>query len=130
MPHAYTKDQQAERTLTRPLPAGENLKQPAKAWPPSPRPFPKDSGRDGLFAEQSALPNPQPGRSATILPVGARTMMRVRTLVALVSRLRATLERLIPVLPPDVIAAGVGKLTRQVPAGLAVWEDETRHQCP
>ena len=57
-------------------------------------------------------------------------MMRVRTLVALVSRLRATLERLIPVLPPDVIAAGVGKLTRQVPAGLAVWEDETRHQCP
>jgi len=24
----------------------------------------------GLFAEQSALPNPQPGLSATLLPVG------------------------------------------------------------
>jgi len=56
MPHAYTEDQQALRTKA--------------DRPPSTRPSPKGRGNDGLFAEQSALPNPQPGLSATLLPVG------------------------------------------------------------
>ena len=29
MPHAYTEDQQAQRTLTRPLPEGEEVEPPA-----------------------------------------------------------------------------------------------------
>jgi len=29
MPHAYTEDQQAPRILTRPLPSGEEVEQPA-----------------------------------------------------------------------------------------------------
>ena len=54
MPHAYTEDQQPQRTLTRPLPTGEEVEQPAI----------------GLFAEQSALPNPQPDLAAALLPRG------------------------------------------------------------
>ena len=57
MSHAYTEDQQAPRTLTQPLPAGEVVEQPAI----------------GLFAEESAGPNPQPGLPATLLPLGEGT---------------------------------------------------------
>ena len=61
MPHAYTEDPQAQRTLTRRLPAGEELKQPAKAaGPPLPWPSPSGRGSDGLFAEQMASPYPNP----------------------------------------------------------------------
>ena len=52
MPHAYTEDQQAPRTLTQPLPVGEEIEQPAV----------------GVFGEQSTLPNPQPGLPATFIP--------------------------------------------------------------
>jgi hypothetical protein len=38
--------------------------------------------------------------------------MRVRSLVVLVSRLRAALVRLNPMLPPEAIAAAVDELTR------------------
>jgi hypothetical protein len=50
--HAYSEDQQAQRTLTRPLPEGEESEQPAKAnGLPSPRPSPRRRGSRGLFAE-------------------------------------------------------------------------------
>ncbi len=52
--HAYTEDQQAPRTLTRPLPQGEETEQPAKAGgPPSPWSSPSGRGNDGLFAEKN-----------------------------------------------------------------------------
>jgi hypothetical protein len=78
--HAYTEDQQAPRTLTRPLPAGEEAEQPAI----------------GLFAEQSALPNPQPGLSATLLPVGEGPGDEGAQLA----------------LPPEAITAAVDELAR------------------
>jgi len=110
MPHAYNEDQLVE--------------QPAKAsGPPSPWPSPSGRGNDGLFAEYSAGPNPQPlpfsyalhphpwpfSHSANPHPClsqwerswekgGRRAGLRVRSLV-LVSQLRAGLERLNPALP-------------------------------
>lgn len=52
MPHPYTEDQQAQRTLTRPLPRGELIEQPAKAGgPPSPWSSTSRRGNDGLFVE-------------------------------------------------------------------------------
>ena len=94
--HAYTEDQQAPRTLTRPLPKGEEIEQPAI----------------GLFAEYSAGPNPHPqpfSHSANPHPSlsqwerswekgGRPAGLMVRSLV-LVSRLLAALERLNPALP-------------------------------
>lgn len=59
-----------------------------------------------MFAEQSALPYPQPGLPATLLPMEEGPGMRVRSLVVLVPRLRAALERLNPTLPPKAITAG------------------------
>ncbi len=87
MPHAYTEDQQARRTLTQPLPGGEGLEQSAI----------------GLFAEYSAEPNPHPSLSQwerSREKGGRQAGLRVRSLV-LVSRLRAALERLNPALPPE-----------------------------
>jgi hypothetical protein len=50
--HAYTEDWQAPRTLTRPLPAGEEAEQPAKAEGLlSPWSSPSGRGDDELFAE-------------------------------------------------------------------------------
>ena len=109
MPHAYTEDQQAPRTLTQPLPGGEGLEQPAI----------------GLFAEYSAGPNPHPrpfSHSANPHPClsqwersrekgGRQAGWRVRSLV-LVSWLRAALERLNPALPPEAVSAAVDELTR------------------
>ena len=96
MPHAYTEDQQAPRTLPQPLPAGEGLEQLAI----------------GLFAEYSAGPNPHPrpfSHSANPHPClsqwersrekgGWQAELRVRSLV-LVSRLRPALEPMNPALP-------------------------------
>jgi hypothetical protein len=88
MPHSYTEDQQAPRTLTQPLPVGEELEQPAKAsGPPSPWPF--------SHWEKG----------------GRQAGLRVRSLV-LVSRLRVALERLNPALPPGVTTGAVNELTR------------------
>jgi type I restriction enzyme, R subunit len=86
--HAYTEDQQAPRTLTRPLPAGEVVEQPAI----------------GLFAELgwatvSALEETF-GATGTLL-------RETKGEVVLVSRLRAALERLNPALPPEAITAAV-----------------------
>ncbi|MEO8428181.1 MAG: hypothetical protein ABI651_13810 [Verrucomicrobiota bacterium] len=66
MPHAYTEDQLVE--------------QPAI----------------GLFAEQSALPNPQPGLSATLLPLREGLWVEGAQLT----------------LPPKAIASAVDVLTR------------------
>ena len=91
--HAYTEDQQAPRTLTRPLPKGEEIEQPAI----------------GLFAEYSAGPNPHPqpfSHSANPHPSlsqwerswekgGRQAGLRVRSL-----------------LPPEAIAAAMDELTR------------------
>ena len=70
MPHAYTEDQLVE--------------QPAI----------------GLFAEQSALPNPHPQPFSHWEKGGRQAGLRVRSLVVLMSRLRAALERLNPALAP------------------------------
>ncbi|MCX6913970.1 MAG: hypothetical protein NT167_13115, partial [Verrucomicrobia bacterium] len=82
MPHAYTKDQQAPRTLTRPLPGGEGLEQPAI----------------GLFAEYSAGPNPHPRPFSHWEKGDRQAGSQARSLV-LASRLRPALERLNPALP-------------------------------
>ena len=49
-----------------------------------------------MFAEQSALPNPQPGLSATLLPVGEGPGVEGAQLA----------------LPPEAITAAVDELTR------------------
>ena len=99
MPHAYTEDQQALRTLTRPPPVGEEVEQPAKAsGPPSPWPSPSGRGNDGLIAEYSAGPSPHPRPFSHWEKGGRQGGLRVRSLV-LVFRLRAALERLNPALP-------------------------------
>ena len=55
MPHAYTKDQQAPRTLTQPLLCGAPSPQPLLCGAPSPPPLPGGEGLEqpaiGLFAE-------------------------------------------------------------------------------
>ena len=90
MPHAYTEDQQAQRTLTRRLAEGSELKQPAKAGgPPSPWPYPKGRGNDGLFAEQMASPYPHPRPFSHWEKGGRPAGLRVRSL-----------------LPPEVVTAG------------------------
>ena len=86
--HAYTDDQQAQRTLTRPLPEGEEVQQPAI----------------GLFAELgwstvSALEETF-GATGTLL-------RETKGEVVLVSRLRAALGRLNPALPPEAVTAAV-----------------------
>ena len=81
MPHAYTEDQQAPRTLTQPL----------LCVAPSPE-------ASGIFAEYSAGPNPHPWPSSHWEKGGRQAGLWVRSLV-LVSRLRAALERLDPALP-------------------------------
>ena len=93
MPHAYSEDHLAKRqTLTRPLPAGEEIEQPAKAkGPPSPWSSPAGRGDDGLFAEYSALPNPHPRPFSHWEKGGRQAGLRVRSLVVLVGRLRAAL---------------------------------------
>jgi type I restriction enzyme, R subunit len=61
----------------------------------------------GLFAEYSAGPNLHPRPFSHWEKGGWRVGLRVRSLVVLVSRLRAALERLNPVLPPEVVTAAV-----------------------
>ena len=95
MPHAYTEDQQAPRTLTQPLPVGEEIEQPAI----------------GLFVEYSVGPNPHPRPFSHWEKDGRQAGLRVRSLV-LVSRLRAALGRLNPALSPEVITGAVDELTR------------------
>ena len=96
MPRAYTEDQEAPRTLTQPLPVGEEIEQPAI----------------GLSAEYSAGPNPHPrpfSHSANPHPSlsqwerswekgGRQAGLGVRSLV-LVPRLRVAMERLNAALP-------------------------------
>jgi len=77
MPHAYSEDQLVEQ------PAG------------------------GLFAEYSAGPNPHPRPFSHWEEGGWQAGLKVRSLVVLVSRLRASLGRLNPVLPTEAITAAV-----------------------
>jgi hypothetical protein len=82
MPHAYTKDQQAPRSLTQPLPFCEHSPQPLPAGEE-----PGEEGRawvdkTGLFERET------------------------KGEVVLVSRLRAALERLNPALPPEAVTGG------------------------
>ena len=82
MPHAYTEDQLVE--------------QPAKAeGPPSPWSSPSGRGDDGLFAAQSARPNPHPRPFSHWEKGGRQAGLRVRSL-----------------LPPEAITAAVDELTR------------------
>jgi type I restriction enzyme, R subunit len=60
----------------------------------------------GLFAEYSAGPNPHPRPFSHWEKGGSQAGLRVHSLVVLVSRLRAALERLNPVLPQEAITAG------------------------
>jgi hypothetical protein len=85
MPPTYTEDQLVEQPAT-------------ASGPPSPWPSPSGRGNDGLFAEYSAGPNPQPQPFSHWEKVGRQAGLRVRSLV-LVSRLRAALERLNLALP-------------------------------
>jgi len=90
MPHAYTEDQLVE--------------QPAI----------------GLFAEQSALPHPHPRPFSHWEKGGRQAGLRVRSLVVLVGRLRAALEKLNAsrmgqdALPPEAIDADIDELTRDL----------------
>jgi len=66
----------------------------------------------GLFGEYSAEPNPHPPPFSHWEKGGRQAGLRVRSLVVLVSRLCAALERLNPALPPEAITAAVDELTR------------------
>ena len=110
--HAYTEDQLVE--------------QPATATrPPSPWPSPSGRGNDGLFAEQSALPNPHPRPFSQWEKGGRQAGVRVRSSVVLVGRLRAALEKLNAsrpghdALPPEAIDAAIDELTRDRSAFVA-----------
>jgi len=72
----------------------------------------------GLFAEQSALPNPHPRPFSHWEKGGRQAGLRVRSLVVLVGRLRAALVKLNAsrpghdALPPEAIDAAIDELTR------------------
>ena len=59
----------------------------------------------GLCAEQVALPHPHPRPFSQREKGGRQAGLWVRSLVVLVSRLRAALERLNPAPPPEAITA-------------------------
>jgi len=95
MPHAYTEDQYAAHPLPA-SPRGRGGEQPAKAaGPPSPWSSPSGRGDDGLFAEQSGLPNPHPRPFSHWEKGGRQAGLRVRSLLL-----------------PEAITAAVDELTR------------------
>ena len=66
----------------------------------------------GLFAEQSAWPNPHPRPFSHWQKGGRQAGLRVRSLAVLVPRLGATLEKLNPTLPAEAVAAAIDELPR------------------
>ena len=105
MSHAYTEDQQAVRTLTRPLPPGEEVELPAKR-------LPAVLGWHWGQSHPHLGPLPEGEEPRAWVDETGLFGRETKGEVVLVSRLRVALERLNSTQPPEAITAAADELTR------------------